>query len=227
MHQSEDLCVARVPLFQGLSDDEQQQVAGLARPVRIAAGQQVSGPGTDTAQLMVVHTGSIKVSRIDAEGREQILRIVRPGDFLGESAFLTGHAPEHFATSLDAGSMCVFRHRDLAGLMRDFPSIGFRMLRTVSRRLADTERRLASVISGDVGSRLAGYLLALPVISTGDRMAVKLPLPKKDIASLLDTTPESLSRQLRRLQDSGVIVVDQELIRLLDPDALTELAATG
>ncbi len=58
-------------------------------------------------------------------------------------------------------------------------------------------------------------------------MAVKLPLPKKDIASLLDTTPESLSRQLRRLQDSGVIMVDQELIRLLDPDALTELAATG
>ncbi len=144
MPQSQDLCVARVPLFQGaLPPAEQVQVAGLARPVQVVRDQQVSGPGTGNAQLMVVHTGAIKVARIDAEGREQILRVVRPGDFLGESAFLTGRPPEHFATSLGPGSMCVFRHRDLDRLMREFPSIGFRMLRTVSGRLADTEHRLA------------------------------------------------------------------------------------
>ena len=55
---------------------------------------------------------------------------------------------------------------------------------------------------------------------------VTLPLPKKDVASLLDTTPESLSRQLRRLSDSGVIVQHaRRRITIADLDALTQLSA--
>jgi CRP/FNR family transcriptional regulator len=124
--------------------------------------------------------------------------------------------------------MCVFRHADLDRLVRAHPSIGLKMLEAVSRRLAETENRLVSVISGDVNSRLADYLLSLPARPAGGGITVQLPLAKKDIASLLDTTPESLSRQLRRLGDSGVIVTDAtRRIRINDVDALMRLSARG
>lgn len=222
----EDLCVARVPLFQGLTHEEQFEVAGVARPTRVGRDELLYAAGSAASQLMVVHTGRVKISRVSADGHEQIVRVLAPGDFVGESAFLTGARPDHVATALEAGSMCVFRHADLGRLVQEHPSVGLRMLQGVSRRLDETEARLASLISGDVSSRLAGYLMSLPAAYGADGPTVTLPLPKKDVASLLDTTPESLSRQLRRLSDSGVIVQHaRRRITIADLDALTQLAA--
>ena len=221
----DDLCVAQVPLFQGLSYDDQVNVAEVASPTVADRGEQVYAAGSEASQLMVVHTGAVKVARIDAEGREQILRVLGPGEFIGESAFLSGERPNHFTTALEPSSMCVFRHADLGRLIRDHPSIALRMLQEVSHRLAQTETRLASVISGDVTSRLAEYLLSLRGRHTADGLLVQLPMAKKDIASLLDTTPESLSRQLRKLQESGI--AQTKGIRGLiihDIDALMNLA---
>lgn len=225
----EELCVARVPLFQGLSHEQQLEVAGFARPTRLTADEHAYGAGADMSQLLVVHTGSIKISRTGPDGREQLIRVLGPGDFIGESAFLTGARPDHDAVALDEAQLCVFRHADLSRLVEKHPSIGFRMLQATSRRLGDTEARLVSVISGSVSARLADYLLALPVRHGAQGVIeVTLPLPKKDIASLLATTPESLSRQLRRLAESGVI--EQEgrgVIRIADVDALSALSAGG
>ncbi|MGC0250191.1 Crp/Fnr family transcriptional regulator [Pseudactinotalea sp. Z1748] len=224
----DDLCVVQVPLFHGLNFDDQVKVADVATPTSVDAGEQIYAAGSDTSQLMVVHTGAVKVSRVDAEGREQILRVLGAGEFVGESAFLTGARPDHFTTALEPSSMCVFRHADLGRLVAAHPSIGMRMLQEVSKRLAQTETRLASVISGDVTSRLAEYVLSLHGTTTEDGVVVELPLAKKDIASLLDTTPESLSRQLRKLQQSGIAHTrGARGLIIHDIDALMDLAAVA
>lgn len=225
---SNDLCVARVPLFQGLTHAQQVEVAGFARTVRLDAVEQVYTAGSDMSQLMVVHTGQVKIARTSATGHEQVIRVLGPGDFIGESAFLTGARPDHAAEALVYTELCVFRHADLGRLVEKHSSIGLRMLQGVSQRLDDTEARLASVISGNVSSRLADYLLSLPA-TPGPRgtIDVTLPLAKKDIASLLSTTPESLSRQLRKLTDSGVISQqDQGRITIIDVTALAALTKT-
>lgn len=224
---SGDLCVTRVPLFQGLTHEQQVEVAGVARPTHLDRDEDAYGAGSDISQLMVVHTGRVKIARVNADGHEQIIRVLGPGDFIGESAFLTGARPDHAATALEPAQLCVFHHADLGRLVEKHPSIGLRMLQGISRRLSETETRLASVISGDVSSRLADYLLSLPTSAGPDgHPRVVLPLAKKDIASLLDTTPESLSRQLRRLTDSGVITQGSRgRITITDVDALTALSA--
>ncbi|QAY60349.1 Crp/Fnr family transcriptional regulator [Microbacterium protaetiae] len=224
--QTDDLCVTRVPLFQGLTREQQLEVARVARPTRFARNEQIYPAGSEMSQLMVVHTGRVKISRITPDGREQLLRVLEPGDFAGESAFLSGARSDHEATGVEAGSLCAFRHADLGRLVEKHPGIGWRMLQSVSRRLDATESRLAAVISGDVSARLAGYLLSLPVQARGGAgVVVAMPLPKKDIASLLDTTPESLSRQLRRLSDSGLIRQQpKRRVEITDVDALTALA---
>lgn len=223
----DELCVARVPLFQGLTYAEQLDVASVARPTQVDKGEQIYAAGAPTAQLMVVHTGQIKISRLSVDGHEQIVRVLGPGDFVGESAFLTGARPDHFAVALEPGSLCVFAHDDLGRLIAQHPSVGLRMLQTVSRRLDQTEQRLAAAVTVDVPSRLADYLLGLPARHTDGAVEVTLPLAKKDIASLLDTTPESLSRHLRRLADAGLIEPGRgRRLVLTDVDALTDLAGS-
>ncbi len=223
---TDDLCVRTVPLFQALTFDEQLEVAAVARPTRVGQNEQVYTAGSEASQLMVVHTGRVKVARTSPDGHEQIIRVLGPGDFIGESAFLTGIHPDHTATALDDAQLCVFRHADLGALIDKHASIGLRMLQSVSRRLGEAEARLAAAISSDVSARLADYLLGLPAhTASGRHPEVVLPLAKKDIASLLDTTPESLSRQLRTLTDAGVITQDAgRRITIHDPDALGALA---
>ncbi len=224
--QSDDLCVARVPLFQGLTYSQQLGVAGFARTLQLDAVEQAYAAGSDMSQLMVVHTGQVKISRTSAAGHEQVIRVLGPGDFIGESAFLTGARPDHAAEALVATELCVIRHADLGRLVEKHPSIGLRMLQGVSKRLDETETRLASAISGNVSSRLADYLLSLPAKPGAQgSVEVRLPLAKKNIASLMSTTPESLSRQLRKLTDSGVISQqDQGRITIIDVTALSALS---
>lgn len=224
----DDLCVARVPVFQGLSRDQQLDVATVAHPVHLDGDEIVYVAGSDVSQLLVVHSGRLRISRSSADGREHLVRILGPGDFVGEGAFLTGARPDHTVTAVEPTRLCVFRHADLGRLVGAHPSIALRMLKTVSTRLEETESRLASATTVELSARVADYLLGLPGRQRDGVVEVELPLPKKDIAALLDTTPESFSRQLRRLSDVGAIEQSgSRRIRLLDLEALTALAPVG
>ncbi|TDC18393.1 Crp/Fnr family transcriptional regulator [Actinomadura bangladeshensis] len=221
-----DLCVTRVPIFQGLTRREQTEVAGFARPVVAVKGETVIAPGQSVSRLLVMHAGRLKISHLAPGGQEQILRTAAEGDVVGERTFLTGHRPEHFAVALEDSRMCVFDHRDLSTLLHDYPDIGMRMLRTLSDRLASVERLLAAVTSADVTARIAAYLLDLPADLRDGVPAVRLPLAKKDVAAYLGTTPETLSRSLAALAADGAIELrGRRDVVILDVEALDRAAA--
>jgi len=219
-----DTCVARVPVFAHLSPEDQRRVADLARPTRLAAGETAFSPDDALPRLVVVHTGRLKVSRVSPDGAEQVVRVLGPGEFTGEAAVFTRHRPDHRGTALEPSQLCVFRHEDLEHLVREHPEVGLRMLATVSERLVDTEHRLRALTWSDVESRLAEYLLGLPSTWADGVATVTLPLAKKDVASLLDTSPESLSRALARLAERGLVEAGRgRAVRITDPAGLQAL----
>jgi len=219
-----DTCVSRVPVFAGLSANDQQRVAGLARPTRLKAGEVAYSADDELSQLIVLHTGRLKIFRLSVNGSEQLIRVLGPGEFTGETSVFTGQRPDDYATAVDDCQLCVIRHDDLDALVRQHPEIGLRMLATVSERLSDTEHRLNSLTSRGVESRLAEYLLGLPGTWPGRVATVTLPLAKKDVASLLDTSPESLSRALSSLATQGLIVIGAgRSVSITQPDRLQQL----
>lgn len=221
----DDLCVARVPIFQGLTRQEQLHVADFVRPVCVPKGDIVCSPGQSVSRLLVMHTGQLKVSHTAANGQEQILRTVTDGDVVGERAFLTGHRPVDLVVALEDSRMCVFDHADLWALLRDYPDISQRMLLTLSDRLSSVERLLGAVTSSDVNARVAAYLLDLPGSMREGVPTVRLPIAKQDIAAYLGTTPETLSRRLAVLSASGVIELHgRRDVTILDIDALEHVA---
>jgi len=139
-----DTCVARVPVFAGLSPDDQHRVEVLARPTHLHAGETAYSADDDVSQLMVLHTGRLKIFRLSADGSEQLVRVLLPGEFTGEPSVFAGQRPDGYATALDESQLCVFRHDDLEALITQHPDIGLRKLDAVSERLSDTEHRLSS-----------------------------------------------------------------------------------
>lgn len=217
----DDLCVTRVPIFQGLTHDQQLHIAQFVRPLCVEKGEIVYGPGDSVSRLLIMHSGQLKVSLTAANGQEQILRTVTDGDVVGERAFLTGHRPNELVTALEDSQMCAFDHTDLAALLRDYPDISKRILRTLSDRLSSVERLLAAITSSDVSARVAAYLLDLPGSMRDGMPTVRLPIAKQEIAAYLGTTPETLSRRLAALSASGVIELHgRRDVTILDIDAL-------
>lgn len=216
--------MARVPIFSRLTRTQQEQVAEVARPVRAAAGEAVYQQGGAPAPLIVVHTGLVKLTRVSPDGRERVLQVMEPGDFVGEASLLSGGRPDHSAIAVTKSSLCVFRREDFAKLLAVHPQVGFEMLAAMSRRLGAAQDLLEQVSSQEVGARVADYLLGLETVRSAHGIEVALPLPKKDVASLLGTTPESFSRALSRLVEQDVVRLDgPRRVTIVDADALASL----
>ncbi len=203
--ESRHSCVARVPIFAGLTPEQQDEVAAFARPIRVARGQIVYAAGSDLRRLLVVNHGRIVMRHLTAEGREQVVRVLEEGDVVGEASFVTGAMPDHEAVATAESELCTFDHADLAELVRLHPEIGVRMLQVVTGRLIRAEAMLAAFATSQVEARLAAWLLDQPRVDDAGRLVVVLPMAKKDVASLLGTTPETLSRRLADLAREGVV----------------------
>lgn len=229
MAEQADTCVAQVPMFSTLSYDQQLAVARFAVPVKVRAGELAFAPGTARSKLFVLHTGRLRLVRVLPDGREQLLRIVDPGDFAGEEAFLGGAGAEYAVVAAVDSQMCVFEHKDLPALISTYPAIAMRVLQIVSTRLLDVERRAATLAVSDMSTRVADYLLGLPLQATSDgQYAVTLPITKREVASYLGMTPETLSRTFGRLRKLGAIATEADrTIQILDLDRLVDLAAAA
>ena len=221
-----DSCVARVPLFSGLDQDAQRAVASYARASHLTRGQLLRSSGSDPAPLFVVHSGRLKEVRVTAGGLQRLLRVAEPGDVIGENAFLTGSRQNTYVEALQDTAVCTFRHEDLTRLMASHPAIGMQMLQTLSTRLVEAERALTHHTVG-VPARLADYLLELPSQRGPRGLLVTWTLSKREVASFLGTTPESLSRALAKLESLDLIVAGaRRNTILLDVAGLERLASS-
>ena len=220
-------CVRLVPVFARLSAAEQSEVARFARPLTARAGEVIARAGERSSRLFVVHAGRVTVTRTSPAGHETVLQVLGAGEVVGETAFLTGAPPENDVVAVEPSRLCTFDHADLAVLLGRFPQIGVGMLRALATKLTSAERMLAALTSEDVGTRVAAYLLDSPTTwDAAGRPTVHLPLPKKQVAAYLGTTPETVSRRLAALEDAGLIrVLKGRDVAILDPAGLEERAA--
>ena len=223
---SEDTCVARVPIFRALTPEQQLEVAGFARPVRAEANDQVMAAGSSQRRLLVVHSGKVRIVHLLPNGREHVVRVLGEGDVVGEEAFVLGRRPTHYAYADTPAQLCTFDHKDLNKLVARYPAIALKMLQMQSERLSSAERMLAAMGGADVGSRLASYLLDLPSKNEDGGALVELPMAKKDVASFLGTSPETLSRRLREWADAGAIELrGRREVLIRDVDTLLDASS--
>lgn len=224
---ADEPCVALVPVFAGLTREQQAEVATLARPVTVGPGEALVRAGAPRAPLFVVHAGMVRLSRTTADGRSTTLQVLGPGEVGGETWLLTGERPANDVIAVEESRMCVFAPDVLDTLVTRFPSVGVAMLRTLALRLHSAERMLAARTVADVGARVAAYLLDCPTTWGPDGAATAhLPMPKKDIATFLGTSPETLSRRLAAMEGEGLVRVRGSDVDILDPAGL-ELRAEG
>jgi CRP/FNR family transcriptional regulator len=213
------LCVSLVPIFNHLPAAQLASVADMAMSRSFQRGEFIHRAGEHSSQLSIVHKGRVKIYRLSESGKEQVVRILTPGDFSGELAIFSDYCHETYAQALEPVDICFVRSSDLQALLLRHPSISLHVLTELARRLAKSEQQSTSIATEPVETRIALHLAHL--VEQQGTMSIKLPVSRKDLASFLGTTPESVSRRLADFEEAGWIRQrSPRRIDILDLDAL-------
>lgn len=216
--------LAKVPLFEGLSGGQLEELKQIAVEQEVTRGQVLFTEGTPATGFYVILSGRIKIYKLSIEGKEQILHIFAGGEFFGEvPVFAGGNYPAH-AEILEAGRVLFFPRKAFIDLVKREPSLALSLLAILCQRLRRFTRLIEDLSLKEVPGRLAAYLLYLSE-RRGLAGQVELDITKGQLASLLGTIPETLSRILAKMSQAELIEVNGRSIKLLDREALENLAA--
>ncbi|MDQ0427235.1 CRP/FNR family transcriptional regulator [Planomicrobium stackebrandtii] len=214
-----ELCVSIVPIFNHLPPEEMEMIAKATRPVSLKKGETLYRAGDTSNSLYIVHEGKIKVYRLSENGKEQLIRILAPGEFTGELAVFTESIHEVYGEAMEKTEICSIKNSDLQELLQKHPNISLKILAEFSKRLDSAEHQLTSFATEDVDKRIALYLVELAEES--ETAVIRLPMSRKDLASFLGTAPETISRKLTKFEEQGWIKQEnRRTILILDLDAL-------
>ena len=212
-------CLHIVPLFQNLDGEQMRSVDAITREHTYSDGELIYRAGESNGSLLVVHTGKVKIYRLDSEGEQQVIRILSPGEFTGELALFSKEPVQDFAQAIGECSLCMIDGEEMRKILVTNPLIALKVTQELSRRLSQSDANLHSVVKGTAEERLAGYLLELAQQVKTNIM--QLPVAKGTVASLLAMSQETLSRRLKVLEEEGVIEMGKgRKIMILDLKAL-------
>ncbi len=213
-------------LFGGLEPDQLRAVRRIAVSQHFQKDEQIFSEGDRGRGFLIVIEGLIKIYKLSADGKEQILHIFGPGEPFGEIPVFTAQPFPANAQALAPSLVLFFPRQRFVELIAGSPALSLKMLALLCTRLRQFTVQVEDLSLRDVPARLASYL-RLACEEQQRQNCVTLPFSKGQLASLLGTIPETLSRIFARMGAQGLIAVSGREIRILDDKALGDLAAQG
>lgn len=214
-------CVNLVPMFHSLPEDQKTEVAKLVVQHDYPKGTIIYLAGDTVGHFMILEAGQVKISQVAANGKEQLLKVLQPGDFDGEAALFNGDQRNVTAIALVDSNVCQIEQGAFQKLLQKSPELSVSLLQTLSQQINNMQEEKTISSTSDMAGKLAKYLLET---SAGlKENPFKLPLKKKDIATFLGTTPETISRTFKQLAAEDLVDVSGSKVRILDEDGLSML----
>ncbi len=216
--------LSRLPLFNGLPEEDLKALSGIVVERSCAAGEPIFSEGDRASGLHVVFSGRVKIYKLAPNGKEQILHIMGPGEPFAEVPVFQGGNYPASAGAIEPSRVLFIPRDGLTDMIRKNPSLALDMLAVLSRRLREFSVTIENLSLRGVPERLSAYLLHLSDTEKG-AAEFDLGIKKGLLANLLGTTGESVSRVLAKMSQAGILRVQGKRISILDREALSDVAA--
>lgn len=212
-------CISLVPIFNHLEKEQMDEIMKTVKSTSYKKGEVIYSAGEESSSLYIVNKGKIKIYRLSETGKELLLRILEPGDFTGELALFKETTHEAYAEAMMDTEVCMINRMDLQQFLIKYPSISLKILSEFSNRLEISEKQTTRFATERVETRIALFLAEC--VEAENSLEFILPMSKKDLASYLGTTPETVSRRLADIEEQGIIKQKtHKKIEVLDLDQL-------
>ena len=212
-----------IPYFSGLSTDELDSIRKSIFERTKERGEIVLLEGETAKELYFVVSGAVKLFKTSAEGKEQILSIVRPGESFGDVPIFDGGLNPASAQAMAPVSLYGIRKSDLEVVLREHPRVALNVISILASQVRHFMSLVEDLSFKHVIDRLAKILLEYAGDGTGSRPR----LTQQEMAAMAGTAREMIGRSLKALEEDGVIRLDRHRIVITNSEALKELAGVS
>jgi CRP-like cAMP-binding protein len=222
-----DDALRRAPLFAALDDEAAAALRASTAEVKLARSEALFHEGDPGDRLYVVIDGKIKLTRAAADGRENLLSVLGPGEMFGELSLFDPGPRNATGTAVADTVLVGLGNDDLDAWLRGRPDVARQLLRALARRLRRTNEALADLVFSDVPGRVAKALLDLSERfgrPTEDGLRVSHDLTQEELAQLVGASRETVNKALADFASRGWLRLEARAVVLLDVDRLRKRA---
>lgn len=192
-------------------------------------GQYIFKEGTEPKGIFCIHDGNVKITKISEEGKEQIVRLAKPGNYIGYRALLCNDIYQASAITLEDTHVCYFPKEVYFDLLYSKPEIAAKTIRILTRDLKFAENMMLNMVQKHVRGRVAEVLLLLEEFygvyeKDGTINAI---FKREDIGHLVGTTTETSIRIISEFAKEGLIELKGKRIKIAQREKIMELSNRG
>lgn len=219
-----DICPGRQhSLFRDLSKPDLDIISSHKTCIKYKKGQTLFYEGTRPLGLFCVNSGKVKVYKVSSEGKEQIMKLAKPGDFLGYRALISDEFYNSSATVIEEGAICYIPRVDFMKVLFNNFEFFKLMAGKIAHELGMMEQKLMTIAQKSVRERLATTLLMLKDnygVDGRERDLIDIALSREDLANIIGTATETVIRLLSDFKTQNLISLQGKKIKILDVKGL-------
>jgi CRP-like cAMP-binding protein len=208
------------PFFTGIELSELSAISKLFVDRKYERGEIITFEGERNESLFFLVEGVVKTFKTSAEGKEQILAIVRPGESFNDVPAFDGEPSPCSTEAMSAVILYEIGKNDLDALLHRYPLIAVNVIQALARRVRGLVSLVEDLSFRNVISRVARILFE----NAGDGTGAGKKLTQQEMAAIAGTAREVVGRSLKALEEDGIIRLDHHRIMISDKEALKEMA---
>ena len=208
-----------VPLFNALEEPHLEFIASSCELIKLGRGENVFRRGEPVHNFYYLISGCVKIYAMSKDGSEKVIHLAAPGESFGEAAMFLDTAAPVGTQAVSESIVLALPSVTIFKLIDKNPRIAHLMLGGMSMRMHRLIQEIKAMALQSASERVIGYLLQL-CSDQKDSQHIVLPARKVTIASLLNLTPETLSRTMAKLEKQGLITVNSTEVHIPDCDRL-------
>ena len=204
------------PYFSGMSGAELDSIGQFFTERKVERGEIIQLEGEPVEELYFVASGAIKVFKTSAEGKEQILSIIRPGDAFNDIAIFDGEPSPVSAQAMTPVTLYGIGSNELHSLLSEHPRLSL----NTTKVLAERTRQLMSLVEDLSFRHVIGRVAKVLLENAGNGTVPGARLTQQEMAAMVGSVREVVARSLKTLEAEGAIRLERHHIRIMDKNAL-------
>ncbi len=219
-------CVYRKLLFDTLTDLEYQYINKSRKEFIYQRGEIIRTEGEAINSFLYLRNGLVKLFKTDKKGKEHILSINKPGDFINLLNTFSNSKYKYSIAAIEETKVCDIELQSLKEIIISNKDFALRILNRVSSVADEVIDGQFEISQRHVKGRIAYFLLFL-VNNIYKNNEFRMPITRREIGELISMTTENTIRTLSEFKKDGIIAMEGKTIKILDYSKLENISNTG
>lgn len=218
--------LARFSLFRDLEDHELEKIVDISISREWKKNSHIFMQGDPLENVYFINEGKVKIYKSDANGREQIVAILKKGEMFPHVGFFRKGGYPGYSEVLEQASLVVVPISQFEKVLVDNPHLSIKVFKVLGEKIVDLQERLEAQILNNTYEQIIKLLIRLGELH-GEKqedgtILLKADFTNKDLANMIGTTRETVSRTLTKMKKDELITTDSNGNMILDPDVLMD-----